>query len=67
VATPNGQAAFLFLLTSTLAPVIRLSYMRRVLLALPYTITMATAGFIATWYMPEIEHWLVNLLHFSSH
>jgi len=67
VATPNGQAAFLFLLTSTLAPVIRLSYMRMVWLALPYTITMTTAGFIATWYMPEIEHWLVNLLHFSSH
>ena len=39
VATPNGQAAFLFLLTSALAPVIRLSYGRMVLLALPYTAT----------------------------
>ncbi|WP_206672905.1 hypothetical protein, partial [Parasutterella excrementihominis] len=28
VATPNGQAAFLFLLTSALAPLIRLSYGR---------------------------------------
>src|SRR5690606_29008976 len=28
VATPNGQAAFLFLLTSALAPLIRLSYLR---------------------------------------
>ena len=28
VATPNGQAAFLFLLTSGLAPLIRLSYGR---------------------------------------
>ncbi len=44
VATPNGQAAFLFLLTSALAPIIRLSYMRMLLLALPYTIVMSTVG-----------------------
>lgn len=44
VATPNGQAAFLFLLTSALAPTIRLSYMRMLLLALPYTIVMTTVG-----------------------
>ena len=49
VATPNGQAAFLFLLTSALAPVIRLSYGRMVLLALPYTITMSIAGLAATY------------------
>jgi NhaB family Na+:H+ antiporter len=48
VATPNGQAAFLFLLTSALAPLIRLSYGRMVLLALPYTITMTIAGLLAT-------------------
>lgn len=48
VATPNGQAAFLFLLTSALAPVIRLSYGRMVLLALPYTITMTFTGLLAT-------------------
>jgi NhaB family Na+:H+ antiporter len=48
VATPNGQAAFLFLLTSTLAPVIRLSYGRMVLQALPYTITMTLTGLGAT-------------------
>jgi NhaB family Na+:H+ antiporter len=51
VATPNGQAAFLFLLTSALAPLIRLSYGRMVLLALPYTITMTTAGLLATIYL----------------
>ena len=51
VATPNGQAAFLFLLTSSLAPVIRLSYGRMVMLALPYTITMTLAGLVATWFM----------------
>jgi len=41
VATPNGQAAFLFLLTSALAPLIRLSYMRMVFMALPYTIVLS--------------------------
>jgi NhaB family Na+:H+ antiporter len=51
VATPNGQAAFLFLLTSALAPLIRLSYGRMVILALPYTITMTIAGLLATVYL----------------
>ncbi len=50
VATPNGQAAFLFLLTSALAPVIRLSYGRMVILALPYTITMSITGLLATYF-----------------
>lgn len=36
VATPNGQAAFLFLLTSSIAPLVRLSYGRMVWMALPY-------------------------------
>jgi NhaB family Na+:H+ antiporter len=51
VATPNGQAAFLFLLTSALAPLIRLSYGRMVYMALPYTITMSIAGALALWYL----------------
>jgi len=51
VATPNGQAAFLFLLTSALAPLIRLSYGRMVIMALPYTLTMSTAGLLALWYL----------------
>jgi NhaB family Na+:H+ antiporter len=51
VATPNGQAAFLFLLTSSLAPLIRLSYGRMVILALPYTITMTITGLLATIYI----------------
>ncbi len=50
VATPNGQAAFLFLLTSALAPVIRLSYGRMVLLALPYTLTMSVTGALAVYF-----------------
>lgn len=44
VATPNGQAAFLFLLTSALAPLIRLSYGRMVLMALPYTVVLTGVG-----------------------
>ncbi len=51
VATPNGQAAFLFLLTSALAPLIRLSYMEMVRLAAPYTVTMVTVGFLATRFL----------------
>ena len=51
VATPNGQAAFLFLLTSSLAPVIRLSYGRMVWMALPYTITMTSIGYLAAYFL----------------
>ena len=51
VATPNGQAAFLFLLTSALAPLIRLSYGRMVIMAIPYTITMSITALLALWYL----------------
>lgn len=51
VATPNGQAAFLFLLTSPLAPVIKLSYIEMVKLALPYTIVLTATGFLATAFL----------------
>ena len=51
VATPNGQAAFLFLLTSTLAPLIRLSYGRMLWMALPYSIVLTTVGFLAVVYL----------------
>jgi Na+:H+ antiporter, NhaB family len=51
VATPNGQAAFLFLLTSALAPLIRLSYGRMVVMALPYTIVLSTVGYIGVAYL----------------
>ena len=47
VATPNGQAAFLFLLTSSLAPLINLSYLRMVYMALPYTIVLSIVGYIS--------------------
>jgi NhaB family Na+:H+ antiporter len=51
VATPNGQAAFLFLLTSALAPLIHLSYLRMMLMALPYTGAMTATGFLAVLYL----------------
>jgi NhaB family Na+:H+ antiporter len=50
VATPNGQAAFLFLLTSALAPLIRLSYGTMVVMAFPYTISMGLTGYFAVSY-----------------
>ena len=49
VATPNGQAAFLFLLTSALAPLIRLSYGRMVVMAFPYMVTMSIVGLIMVY------------------
>ncbi|WP_027177769.1 sodium/proton antiporter NhaB [Maridesulfovibrio bastinii] len=51
VATPNGQAAFLFLLTSAIAPLIRLSYGEMVKMAFPYTVTMSLTGLAAVWWI----------------
>jgi len=51
IATPNGQAAFLFLLTSALAPLIRLSYFRMVWMALPYLVTMTAAAALGVLYL----------------
>ena len=50
VATPNGQAAFLFLLTSALAPLINLSYGKMVKMAFPYTIVLGGVGLIGIIY-----------------
>ncbi|SET33738.1 MULTISPECIES: sodium/proton antiporter NhaB [Marinobacter] len=51
VATPNGQAAFLFLLTSAIAPLVRLSYGRMVVMAFPYTIVMGIVGLLCVIYL----------------
>ncbi len=53
VATPNGQAAFLFLLTSALAPLIRLSYGRMVWMALPFTLVLSLVGLLCIMYTLE--------------
>ena len=48
IATPNGQAAFLFLLTSALAPLIRLGYVRMLWMALPYAVVLSVVAYLAT-------------------
>jgi len=53
VATPNGQAAFLFILTSAVAPLIRLSYGKMVMMAFPYMLVMSTVGLLAILYLLE--------------
>ena len=50
VATPNGQAAFLFLLTSSIAPLINLSYFRMIIMALPYTFVLTIVGLYSVIY-----------------
>lgn len=44
IATPNGQVAFLFLLASALAPLLRLSYGRMLWMALPYAVSVTATG-----------------------
>lgn len=61
VATPNGQAAFLFLLTSALAPLIRLSYGRMVWMALPYTLVLTLVG------LGSVEFFLYPSTEFMYH
>ena len=51
VATPNGQAAFLFLLTSALAPLIRLGYVKMLWMALPYAIVLSVVAYLATVFL----------------
>lgn len=61
VATPNGQAAFLFLLTSALAPLIRLSYGRMVLMALPYTIVLTLVGLLCVEFtLQPATEWMLH-------
>ena len=67
VATPNGQAAFLFLLTSSLAPIIRLSYGKMVWMALPYTITMTLVGLWAAYVALEPATSFLYDLHLIHH
>jgi Na+:H+ antiporter, NhaB family len=68
VATPNGQAAFLFLLTSALAPLIRLSYGTMVYMALPYTVVLSIVGILATYYgLQDATTWLYDMGYIEHH
>jgi len=51
VATPNGQAAFLFLLTSSLAPLINLSYGKMLKMAFPYAVVLGGVGLLCIMYL----------------
>ena len=61
IATPNGQAAFLFLLTSSLAPQIKLGYLTMVYKALPYTIVLTIVGFLSVYFLlPDATQAMTN-------
>jgi NhaB family Na+:H+ antiporter len=67
VATPNGQAAFLFLLTSAIAPLLRLSYGTMVYMAFPYTIVLTITGLAATYFgLLDLTAWLYDM-HLIEH
>jgi NhaB family Na+:H+ antiporter len=51
MSTPNGQAAFLFLLMSAIAPRIRLGYGRMVVMAFPYFVVCTLVAGLAMFYI----------------
>ncbi|MCL2306284.1 MAG: hypothetical protein FWC43_13145 [Planctomycetaceae bacterium] len=51
MGTPNGHAALLFLLTSSLAPLINLSYWQMFKLALPYTVVLTATGALSILFL----------------
>jgi len=51
LGTPNGTAGFLFLLTSSLAPLIKLSYMQMVKIMVPYFLVLSTTGGLAVYFL----------------
>ncbi|WP_026375267.1 sodium/proton antiporter NhaB [Aestuariibacter salexigens] len=67
VATPNGQAAFLFLLTSAIAPLLRLSYGRMVYMALPYTFVLTIVGLVTTYFVLFDATEMLYNLHLINH
>ena len=68
VATPNGQAAFLFLLTSSLAPLLRLGYGRMLWMALPYTAVLLTVSLLGVlWLLPPATEGMTRAGWISPH
>jgi Na+/H+ antiporter NhaB len=51
MATPNGQASLLFILTSNIAPLVHLSYGQMCLMTLPYTCMATVVGLLAVVYL----------------
>lgn len=50
MCTPNGQAALLFILTSSIAPLIHLSYRKMMVMTMPYVILCSAMGCFAVLY-----------------
>ncbi|MDR2935696.1 MAG: sodium/proton antiporter, partial [Candidatus Adiutrix sp.] len=50
LGTPNGTAGFLFLLTSSLAPLIKLSYLEMVRIMIPYFLTLSLTGGVMIYF-----------------
>lgn len=46
MATPNGQSAFLFVLTSQIAFILKLTYKRMIIMTIPFTIITSSTGLI---------------------
>ncbi|HAH70632.1 MAG TPA: sodium/proton antiporter, partial [Succinivibrionaceae bacterium] len=61
VATPNGQSAFLFLLTSSIAPLIKLPYCKMMWMAVPYTIVLTLVGLFCVWVLvPDVSAFFIE-------
>lgn len=61
VATPNGQSAFLFLLTSSIAPLIKLPYFKMMWMAVPYTIVLTLVGLFCVWILvPDVSAFFLD-------
>lgn len=68
VATPNGQAAFLFLLTSALAPLLRLSYGTMVWMSLPYTVVLTLMGLLSIMFnLTPMTDLMIHLNWIQAH
>jgi len=50
LGTPNGTAGFLFLLTSALSPLIKLSYFQMLRIMIPYFIVLSSVGGIMVYF-----------------
>ena len=50
LVTPNGTAGFLFLLTSALSPLIKLSYFQMLKIMIPYFLVLSSVGAMVVYY-----------------
>jgi Na+/H+ antiporter len=50
LGTPNGTAGFLFLLTSALSPLIKLSYLQMIRIMIPYFIILSGMGAVMVYF-----------------